>query len=50
MGFPHSSVCKESAFNAGDPGLIGKIPRRRKWEPTPVFLPEESHGQRNLAG
>ena len=48
MGFPHSSVGKESACNAGDPGLIGKIPRRRKWEPTPVFLPEESHGQRSL--
>ena len=24
--------------------------RRRKWEPTPVFLPGESHGQRSLAG
>jgi len=23
---------------------------RRKWRPTPVFLPEESHGQRSLAG
>ena len=23
---------------------------RRKWEPTPVFLPEEFHEQRNLAG
>jgi len=28
----------------------GKIPWRRKWQPTPVFLPEESHGQRNLRG
>ena len=27
-----------------------KIPWRRKWQPTPVFLPAESHGQRNLAG
>ena len=27
---------------------IGKIPWRRKWQPTPVFLPKESHGQRNL--
>ena len=26
------------------------IPWRRKWQPTPVFLPGESHGQRNLAG
>ena len=23
---------------------------RRKWQPTPVFLPEESQGQRNLVG
>ena len=25
-------------------------PRRRKWQPTPVFLPGESHGQRSLEG
>ena len=36
---------KESACNAGDTGDEGltpgvrKIPRRRKWQPTPVFLP-----------
>ena len=30
--------------------LAGKIPWRRKWKPTPVFLPGESHGQRSLAG
>ena len=40
---------------AGDPGSIPglgrvSIPWRRKWQPTPVFLPEESHGQRSLAG
>ena len=29
---------------------IGKIPWRRKWEPTPVFLPGEFHGQRSLVG
>ena len=28
---------------------VGKIPRRRKWLPPPVFLPGESHGQRSLA-
>ena len=27
-----------------------KIPWRRKWQPTPVFLPGESHGQRSLVG
>ena len=41
------------ATDAGDAGLIpgsGKISWRRKWQSTPVFLPGESHGQRNLVG
>ena len=29
---------------------VRKIPWRRKWQPTPIFLPGESHGQRSLAG
>ena len=29
---------------------VGKIPRRRSWQPSPVFLPGGSHGQRSLAG
>ena len=29
---------------------VGKIPCRRKWQLTPVFLPGEFHGQRSLAG
>ena len=29
---------------------VGKIPWRRKWQPTPVFLPGKSHGQRSLEG
>ena len=29
---------------------VGKIPWRRKWQPAPVFLPRESHGQRSLVG
>ena len=33
-------------FNPG----VGKIPWRWKWQPTPVFLPGKSHGQRSLAG
>ena len=37
---------KRGGFNP----WVGKIPWRRKWQPTPVFLPEESHGQRSLAG
>jgi len=37
-------------------GNLGSIPGaqkiswRRKWKPTPIFLPGESHGQRSLAG
>ena len=47
MGFPRSSAGKESACKAGDLGLIpgsGRFPWRRKWQPTPVLLPGESHG------
>ena len=29
---------------------VGKIPRRRAWQPTPVFLPRKSQGQRSLVG
>ena len=53
MGFPGGSDGKESACSEGDPSFdpwVGKIPWRRKWQPTPVFLPEKSHGQRSLAG
>ena len=44
---------KESACNGGDLGLIpgsGRSPGEENWQPTPVFLPGESHGQRSLAG
>ena len=52
MGFPGGSDGKESVCSSG-PGFnpwVGKIPWRRKWQPSPVFLPGESHGQRNLEG
>ena len=50
-GFPCGSVGRELACNAGDMHLIpGKIPWRRAWQSTPVFLPGESHGQRSLVG
>ena len=29
---------------------VGKIPWKRAWQPTPVFLSGESHGERSLAG
>ena len=55
-GFPGSASGKESACQCRrckrhrfDP-LIEKILWSRKWPPTPVFLPRESHGQRSLAG
>ena len=46
---------KGSAYKAKDPGLIpgsrrSKILWRKEWLPNPVFLPEEFHGQRSLAG
>ena len=52
MGFPNSSVDKESACNAGD---IGVWVWSLRWEDPlekemALFLPKKSHGQRNLAG
>ena len=44
-GFPGGSDGEESTCNAGDLGSIpglGRSPWRRAWQPTPVFLPEES--------
>ena len=38
--------CRRHGFDH----CIGKIPWRKKWQPTPVFLPEKSHGQRSLVG
>ena len=53
MDFPGGSDGKESTCIAEDPGLIpgqGIFPWRREWLPSPVLLPEESHGERSLAG
>ena len=54
MGFPGGANSKEPACQFRgqercrfDP-WVGKIPWRRKWQPTPVFLPGESHGQRSV--
>ena len=56
MGFPGGPTSKEPAGQCRslkrdlfDP-WVSKIPWRRKWHPTPVFLPREFHGQRSLAG
>ena len=51
-GLPKWLSGKESACQCRrhfDP-WVGKIPWRRKWQPTPVFLPGKSHGQRSLTG
>ena len=55
-GFPGSSAGKESACwckrhrRCGFDPWVGKFPWRRAWQPNPVFLPGEFHGQRSLAG
>ena len=49
MGFPGGKV-ENPAANAAESLCMGKIPWRRAWQPTPVFLPGESPGQRSLAG
>ena len=41
--------CRRHKTCGFDP-WVGKIPWRRAWQPTAVFLPGESHGQRSLAG
>ena len=53
MGFSGGSDDKESAYNAGDLGLIPGLersPAEGNSYTTPVFLLREFHGQRNLAG
>ena len=41
--------CRRCRRRGFDPWVV-KIPWRRKWQPTSVFLPGESHGQRSLMG
>ena len=42
-------ICLQCRRPRFDP-WVEKIPWRRKWQPTPVFLPGKSHGQRRLTG
>ena len=48
LGFPLAKweMCRTPGF---DP-WVGKIPWRRAWQPTPLFLLGKSHGQRSLVG
>ena len=57
--FPGGSAVMNPSANAEDKNLIpgkikspgiGKIPWRKKWHPTEIFLPGKSHGQRSLVG
>ena len=52
-GLPRWSKDKESTCQCRrcrmDP-WVGKIPWKRKWQPSPVFWPGEFHGPRSLAG
>ena len=51
--FPGGSDGKSIRLPCGRPGFdpwVRKILWRRKWQPTPVFLPGESHGWRSLVG
>ena len=53
--FPGGTVVKNLPINVGDKKLrfhpwVGKISWRRKWQPIPVFLLGQSHGQGSLAG
>ena len=52
-GLPRWLSGKESAYQYRRHGFdpwVRKVTWRRKWQPTPVFLPGKSHGQRSLAG
>ena len=55
MGLPRGTSGKESTYQSGDiisrrfHPWVGKIPWRRTWQFTPIFLPGESYGQRSLA-
>ena len=52
-GFPGGASGKEPACQWRrqkiHDSIVGRILWRRAWQPTPVFLPEKSHGQRSLA-
>ena len=50
MGFPGGSAVKNPPTMQETASIPGqKISWRRKWQPTLVFLPGKSHGQRSMA-
>ena len=46
----NQSANAEDIMRHGLNPWVGTIPWRRAWQPIPVFLPGESHGQWSLAG
>ena len=52
LGFPGGSMVKNlsAVQEMRVRSLGGEDPLRRKWQPSPIFLPEESHGQRSPWG
>ena len=50
VGYPGGAMVKNLSANAEDTRDAGSIPWSGKWQPTPVFLPGGSHGQRSLVG
>ena len=53
LSFPGGSDGKSVCLQCGRPRFhpwAGKIPWRRKWQPTPVLLPGKFHGQRSVVG
>ena len=46
-GKEHACQCRRHKRHGFDP-WVRKITFRRAWQPAPVFLPGESHGQRSL--
>ena len=48
--FPGGSVVKNPAAMQEKWVWVREIPWRRKWQPTLVFVPGESHGRRSLVG
>ena len=48
-GLPRSCSSKESACQCISDPWVKKIPWKRKWQPTPVFSPGKSYGQKSLA-
>ena len=50
LGFPGGTECAWQCWRCGFNSWVRKIPQRRIWQPTPLFLTRKFHGQRSRAG